>query len=137
MIKPPFRRILIANRGEIAIRVMRAASELGIATVAIYSQRRPLLAAPDQGRRGVPGGRGQGAARRPTSTSTTSSRIAREARVDAIHPGYGFLSENPEFAERCAAAGIIFIGPDARDACARWATRSRRAMLAQSPPACR
>ena len=73
------------------------------------------LAAPLQGRRGLPGRPRARARSTPTSRSTRSSASRARREVDAIHPGYGFLSENPEFAEACAAAGIIFIGPTPRD----------------------
>ena len=105
------RKILIANRGEIALRVIRACRELGIATVAVYSDadRAALhvLAADEAYRLGPP----------PASESYLRGdlilEVARRSGADAIHPGYGFLSENPGFAEACAAAGVIFIGPPA------------------------
>jgi acetyl/propionyl-CoA carboxylase alpha subunit/enoyl-CoA hydratase/carnithine racemase len=105
----PFQRLLIANRGEIAIRIARAAADLGIATVAIYSEddaaslhtRRANDAAPL-------GGRGVAA----YLDSEDILRVARERACDAVHPGYGFLSENAAFARACAAAGVAFVGPD-------------------------
>src|SRR5580704_3327140 len=104
------RSILVANRGEIAIRVMRAASELGLRTVAIYSQEDRFSLHRTKSDEAYLVGRDKG----PVDAYLFIDdilRIAREARVDAIHPGYGFLSENPEFAQACAAAGIVFIGP--------------------------
>ena len=104
------RKILVANRGEIAIRVMRAATELGIRTVAIYAEEDKSALhrfKSDEAYR-------VGAGKKPIAAYLDIQdiiRIALEAGVDAIHPGYGFLSENPEFAEACAAAGIHFIGP--------------------------
>ncbi len=105
------RKILIANRGEIALRVIRACRELGIATVAVYSDadRAALhvLAADEAYRLG------------PAPASESYLRgdlildVAHRSGADAIHPGYGFLSENPAFAEACEAAGVIFIGPPA------------------------
>src|SRR3954463_1328566 len=106
----PCERVLVANRSEIAIRIFRACSELGIRTIGIHSkedrgalhrykadetyplpeQRDPLKAYLD-----IP----------------TIVRIAKERKADAIHPGYGFLSENAAFARACAEAGITFIGP--------------------------
>ncbi|NCI77014.1 pyruvate carboxylase [Acinetobacter kanungonis] len=103
-------KILVANRGEIAIRVMRAATELGIRTVAIYAEEDKSALhrfKSDEAYR-------VGAGKKPIAAYLDIQdiiRIALEAGVDAIHPGYGFLSENPEFAEACAAAGIHFIGP--------------------------
>ncbi len=103
-------KILVANRGEIAIRVMRAATELGIRTVAIYAEEDKSALhrfKSDEAYR-------VGAGEKPIAAYLDIQdiiRIALEAGVDAIHPGYGFLSENPEFAEACAAAGIHFIGP--------------------------
>jgi len=104
-------KALIANRGEIALRVIRACRELGLGTVALYSDadRAALhvLHADEAYRLG------------PAPASESYLRgdlvldVARRAGADAIHPGYGFLSENAEFAEACAAAGIIFIGPPA------------------------
>ncbi len=101
-------RILVANRGEIAIRIMHAAAELGIATVAIYSDddasalhvRKADMAA-SLGASGA----------RAYLDGAKIVAIARETGCDAIHPGYGFLSENAKFAQSCLDAGIIFIGP--------------------------
>jgi len=104
------RKILIANRGEIAIRVMRAASEMGIRTVAIYAEEDKFAMhrfKSDEAYR-------VGAGKKPIAAYLDIDdiiRIAKENQVDAIHPGYGFLSENPEFAEACKAEGIQFIGP--------------------------
>jgi pyruvate carboxylase len=104
------RRILVANRGEIAIRVMRAAAELGIAHVAIYSQEDRFSLHRTKADESYLVGEGKGALEAYLDIEDIL-RIARLARVDAIHPGYGFLSENPAFAAACAAAGIVFIGP--------------------------
>jgi len=106
------RKLLVANRSEIAIRVMRAATELGIGTVAVYAEEDRFalhrFKADESYKLGAPG--------RPLAAYLdieTVLRIACEAKVDAIHPGYGFLSENPEFADACAESGIIFVGPPA------------------------
>ena len=107
----PIRRLLVANRGEIAIRVMRAANELGIETVAIYSQEDRFSLHRTKADEGYLVGEGKGPIEAYLDIADIM-RIAAEARADAIHPGYGFLSENPEFAEACAAAGIIFVGPE-------------------------
>ena len=104
------RSLLVANRGEIAIRVMRAATELGIRTVAIYSQEDRF----SLHRMKADESYLVGAGRTPVDAYLDIAdivRIAQAAQVDAIHPGYGFLSENPAFAEACAEAGLIFVGP--------------------------
>ncbi len=104
------RSILIANRGEIAIRVMRAASELGLRTVAVYSQEDRFSLHRTKADEAYLVGRGKGPIEAYLDIADIL-RVAHEARVDAVHPGYGFLSENPEFAQACAQAGILFIGP--------------------------
>jgi pyruvate carboxylase len=112
----PIRRLLVANRSEIAIRVFRAAAELGIRTVAIYAEEDKLSLHRFKADEAYLVGRGHGLAKPMSPLESYLSieeviRVAREAAVDAIHPGYGFLSESPEFADACAAAGIRFIGP--------------------------
>jgi pyruvate carboxylase len=104
------RRLLIANRGEIAIRVMRAATELGIHTVAIYSQEDRFALHRTKADEAYLVGEGKGPIEAYLDIQDIL-RVALAAGVDAVHPGYGFLSENPEFAAQCAAAGIIFVGP--------------------------
>ncbi len=106
----PIRRLMVANRGEIAIRVMRAAAELGMKTVAIYSQEDRFSLHRTKADEAYLVGEGKGPVEAYLDIPDIV-RVAREAHVDAIHPGYGFLSENPDFAEACAAAGIIFVGP--------------------------
>jgi len=104
------RSLLIANRGEIAIRVMRAANELGIRTIAVYSAEDRFSLHRMKADESYRVGEG----RKPIDAYLDIDdlvRIAREAQADAVHPGYGFLSENPEFAERCAQAGLVFVGP--------------------------
>jgi pyruvate carboxylase len=91
---PEFKKILVANRGEIAIRVMRAANELGKKTVAVYAEEDKLSPAPLQGGRGLPDRRGDVARVGPICRSPRSS-ASPECGADAIHPGYGLLSENP------------------------------------------
>ncbi len=106
------RSLLVANRSEIAIRVLRAASELGIRTVAVFSNEDRFALHRFKADESYL----VGAGKKPIQAYLDIDdiiRIAREAEVDAIHPGYGFLSENPDFAEACAAAGIAFIGPTA------------------------
>ncbi len=102
--------LLIANRGEIAIRVMRAATELGIRTIAIHSQEDRFSLHRTKADESYLVGDGKG----PIDAYLDIDDIIRvgvEARADAVHPGYGFLSESPEFAEACAAANIAFVGP--------------------------
>ena len=111
------RRLLVANRGEIAIRVFRAASELGITTLAVYAEEDKLslhrFKADEAYQVGLnPDGTHRGPIEAYLSIPEII-RVAVDARADAIHPGYGFLSESPELAEACARNGIIFIGPSA------------------------
>ena len=104
------RSLLIANRSEISIRVMRAAAEMGIRTVSIYSNEDRFALHRFKADESYLVGEG----RKPLAAYLDIAdilRIARLAKVDAIHPGYGFLSENPEFARACASAGIVFVGP--------------------------
>nr|MDQ2994317.1 3-methylcrotonyl-CoA carboxylase [Pseudomonadota bacterium] len=109
MVNTQVKKILIANRGEIACRIIHTAQSLGIRTVAVYSSvdhhaRHVRLA--DEAILIGPA---------PTQLSYLNIKAiiaaAKNTQSDAIHPGYGFLSENPEFAEACKAADIIFIGP--------------------------
>jgi len=104
------RSLMIANRGEIAIRVMRAAAELSIRTVAIYSQEDRFSLHRMKADESYLVGAGKGPVEAYLDIPDII-RIARAAQVEAIHPGYGFLSENPQFAEACAEAGLIFVGP--------------------------
>jgi pyruvate carboxylase len=110
---PVFRKILVANRGEIAIRVMRAANELGKRTVAIYAEEDKLSLHRFKADEAYKVGAGLGPVQAYLSIPEII-RVARESGADAIHPGYGLLSENPDFAEACAEAGIAFIGPPPR-----------------------
>jgi acetyl-CoA carboxylase, biotin carboxylase subunit len=109
MMKPPFRKILIANRGEIACRVIRACREMGIATVAVYSDADRDGLFVRMADEAVPIG--------PPQAKESYLRIdkiiaaAKATAAEAIHPGYGFLSENADFAEACNDAKIVFIGP--------------------------
>jgi len=104
-----FRKILIANRGEIACRLIATAKRMGVATVAVYSDvdsRARHVALADEA---YP--LGAAPARESYLSIDKIIAVARRACVEAIHPGYGFLSENALFAERCAEAGLVFIGP--------------------------
>ena len=105
-----FKRILVANRGEIAIRVFRACKELGIRSVAIYSNEDRTSLFRTKADESYLVGKNKG----PVEAYLGIDEIiglALKKGVDAIHPGYGFLSENAEFARKCAEAGIVFIGP--------------------------
>ena len=105
-----FARILVANRGEIAIRVLRAANEMGKATVAVFADEDRLSLHRSKADESYRIGEGLGPVTAYLAVDDVV-RVARETGSDAIHPGYGFLSESPEFAEACAAAGVAFIGP--------------------------
>ncbi|MGA4792259.1 biotin carboxylase N-terminal domain-containing protein, partial [Nocardia sp. AB354] len=107
-----FSKVLVANRGEIAIRAFRAAYELGVETVAVFpnEDRNSVhrLKADESYQIGVPG--------HPVRAYLSIPEIisaAKSAGADAVYPGYGFLSENPDLAAACAAEGITFIGPSA------------------------
>src|SRR3984893_1909863 len=106
----PIRKLLAANRSEIAIRIFRAATELGLRTVAIYSQEDRLALHRFKADEAYQVGKGKGPVEAYLDIHGIIS-IAKEHEVDAIHPGYGFLSENPAFARACTKAGIAFIGP--------------------------
>ena len=107
-----FKRVLVANRGEIAIRIFRACNELGIRTVAIYSNEDKYSLFKTKADEAYLIGKNRGPVDAYLNIEEIIS-IALKKGVDAIHPGYGFLSENPEFAKECARAGIEFIGPTA------------------------
>jgi len=107
-----FRKILVANRGEIAIRVMRAATELGKRTVAVYAEEDKLSLHRFKADEAYRIGEGMGPVAAYLSIPEII-RVAKDCGADAIHPGYGLLSENPDFVEACERAGIAFIGPRA------------------------
>jgi len=107
-----FKKILIANRGEIAIRVMRAANEMGKRTVAIFAEEDKLSLHRFKADEAYRIGEGMGPVQAYLSIDEII-RVAKLSGADAIHPGYGLLSENPDFVDACAANGITFIGPRA------------------------
>ena len=105
-----FRKVLVANRGEIAIRIFRALSELGITTVSIYSKEDRYAMFRSKADESYPLNPQKGPIDAYLDIDTII-KIALSTGVDAIHPGYGFLAENPDFADACEKNGIVFIGP--------------------------
>ena len=105
-----FKKVLAANRSEIAIRIFRAATELGQRTVAVYAQEDRFAMHRFKADEAYLVGQGKGPVAAYLDIESIVA-IAKEKGVDAIHPGYGFLSENPNFARACAKAGIAFVGP--------------------------
>src|SRR5438876_821062 len=106
----PIHKLLAANRSEIAIRIFRAANELGLRTVAIYSQEDRLALHRFKADEAYQVGAGKGPVEAYLDIAGIVA-LAKERGVDAIHPGYGFLAENPAFAAACEQAGLIFVGP--------------------------
>jgi len=126
----PFKKILIANRGEIACRVAATARRMGIRTVAVYSdadaEAAHVLACDDAVRIGPPP---------PRESYLQADRIVAAALASgaqAVHPGYGFLSENEGFARACEAAGLVFIGPPASAIQAMGLKAESKRLMAQA-----
>src|SRR5262247_1822158 len=125
-----FRKILIANRGEIALRVMRSCRAMGIETVAVYSEADAH----------APHVRFAGEAVHIGAAPASESYLrieklidaAERTGADAIHPGYGFLSENADFAEACAGAGLVFVGPPASAIRAMGSKAAAKALMQRS-----
>lgn len=128
-----FKKVLIANRGEIALRVVRACREMGISSVAVFSDV-------DRAALHVSGADeaypiGAAAARESYLNIGKIIQVAKRSKAEAIHPGYGFLSENPQFARACAQAGLKFIGPQASAMEVMGSkTRARQAVQAARVP---
>src|SRR6202051_3190843 len=104
-----FRKVLIANRGAIVCRIIRTLRKMGVASVAVYSEADRNSLHVDQAHEAV--GIGPAPAAQSYLSIPKLLEAARRTGAEAIHPGYGFLSENASFAEACAAQGIVFIGP--------------------------
>ena len=124
-----FSKILIANRGEIAVRVARTASKLGIASVAVYSTADSEALHVEV--RDEAFCIGAASASESYLNTARILEVARQSGAEAIHPGYGFLSENAQFARDCEEAGIIFIGPPA-SAIDAMGSKSKAKALMQS-----
>ncbi len=125
-----FRSLLIANRGEIACRIARTARRLGVETIAVYSEADARALHVQAADRAYP--IGPAAARESYLNIGRIIETARMAGAEAIHPGYGFLSENAEFADACAAAGIVFVGPPASAMRAMGSKSAAKALMESS-----
>jgi pyruvate carboxylase len=130
----PINRLLVANRGEIAIRIMRAASELGITTVALYTYEDRYSLHRYKADEAYQIGSEEDALK-PYLDIEGIIQLAKNKKIDAIHPGYGFLSENVELVRRCDQEGIIFVGPtaDAMDALGDKVAAKNMAVKADVP----
>src|SRR3984885_10768058 len=128
-----FSKVLIANRGEIAVRIIRALDELGVASVSVYSELD--RDAPHVTRAGEAYNLGDGPAAENYLSVAKILDVAKRAGAEAVHPGYGFLAENAPFAQACEDAGIVFIGPPASAIGAMgWKPRAAELMQAAGVP---
>jgi 3-methylcrotonyl-CoA carboxylase alpha subunit len=125
-----FSKILIANRGEIACRIMRTARRMGIGTVAVYSEADRNALHVDMADEAI--AIGAAPARESYLRADRIVEAARATGAQAIHPGYGFLSENADFADACAAAGLVFIGPPASAIRAMGSKAAAKALMAKA-----
>src|SRR5208283_1287740 len=107
--RPMFRRLLIANRGEIARRINRVAQGMGLETVAVYSDADAGLPYVHEASQAVR--IGPAPSRDSYLNTEAVLAAARQTGAEAVHPGYGFLSENADFARACTAVGLVFVGP--------------------------
>jgi pyruvate carboxylase len=128
----PFKKVMAGNRGEIAIRICRAAAELEMQTVAVFSQED--FSSPHRHKADEAYMIGEGESPVGAYLSIPSViECAKEAGVEAIHPGYGFLSENPTFAQACADNGIKFVGPTVQNLKTFGDKTSAREQAAMAP----